>query len=277
MDIAGEIEQTWARAMDAAAGPSLWSLVVFAPARGVCAVVRDESVYNAGELIHGFIAEVVERAVVAGALDWYTPVMVTEQHVRGTRGVLAAGLVPVRLPLHTVTSLMLVAGDTAAAAALVDACGGVVSVNDTLARAGYERTRVCSAGGVADPRADQWQADPHLPSHAAAAVTCARDVFGNLQALATSPVIGPMLTDGDHRFGVLRRDRSGSLHHAVASVTGIRHDVSVSGVSDEAGDPCYTLVLTDGSTSPATEDDAVWHAMADAHASTAAALAAAGD
>lgn len=275
MDITGEIEQVWADALDAAAGPSLWSVVVFAPARGVSAVVRDESVYNAGELIHGFIAQVVERAVAAGALDWNTAVLVSPRHVEGTRGVLAAGLAPVRLPLHTVVALMLTTGDAGAAAALVDACGGIVSVNDTLARAGYERSRVCLSGGVADPRADQWQADPHLPSHTAAAVTCARDVFGMLRDCAASPVIGPMLAAYQHGCGLART--GGAMQHVAAATSGVRHDVGVAELSGEPGDVCYTLVLTDGRDRPATPDDAVWLAMADAHAAAQAALLAARD
>lgn len=268
MDIAGEIEQVWARALDAAAGPSLWSVVVFAPARGVSAVVRDESVYSAGELMHGFIAEAVSRAVVAGALDWNTPVLVAPQHVEGA-GVVAQGMVPVRLPLHTAVSLMLSTGDATAANALIDICGGVGAVNDTLARAGFERSRVCVAGGVRDPRADQWQADPHLPSHAAAAVTCARDVFGVLRTLAANPVTAPMLSAHTNRAGLARRVQGReTMRHITASVAGARHDVAVEDLSHEPGDVCYTLVLSDGHDRADSIDDAVWLAMADARDAT---------
>lgn len=269
MSIASTIEKTWRDSLDDAVGESLWSVVVFAPRADVAAVVRDEAVYSAGALIHGFIAEIVERAVAAGALAWTDMVNIAPAHAAGTNGVLAAGLVPCRIPLHTAVNLMLTTSDTAAAAALVDLLGGVVSVNDTLARAGYDRSRIRTLAGVGDPRADEWQPDPHLPSHQAAAVTCARDVFGNLRAIAASPVLGPMLAAHTHRAGLARGARPNEhMRHITAAVAGARHDVAVTDLSDQPGDVCYTLVLTDGLDRADSLDDAVWQAMADSHAHT---------
>lgn len=272
MGIADTIDKGWRDALDDAVGESLWSLVVFAPLRrGISVVHRDESVYAAGGLIHGFVAECVERAVLAGTVSWNQPVDIATAHAAHGEGtsVLASGMVPVRLPLHTAVNLMLTTSDTAAAAALVDVLGGVTRVNDTLARAGYDRSRIRTLAGVTDPRADEWQPDPHLPSHQAAAVTCARDVFGNLRALAASPVIGPMLAAHTHRAGLARSARPDEhMRHITASVAGARHDVAVSDLSDQPGDVCYTLVLTDGLDRADSIDDATWQAMADCHAHT---------
>lgn len=269
MGIADTIEQTWRDSLDDAVGESLWSLVVFAPRADVAAVVRDEAVYSAGALIHGFIAEIVERAVATGALTWTDMVTIAPQHGAGGDGVLAAGLMPCRIPLHTAVNLMLTTSDTASAAALVDVLGGVSYINDALARAGYDRSRIRTLAGTGDPRAHEWQPDPHLPSHQAAAVTCARDVFGNLRALAASPVLGPMLDAHTHRAGLARSARPDEhMRHLTASVAGARHDVAVTDLSDQPGDVCYTLVLTDGLDRADSIDDAVWQAMADSHAHT---------
>lgn len=269
MGIADTIAQTWNDALDDAVGESLWSVVVFAPRHDVAAVMRDEAVYSAGALIHGFIAEIVEHAVAGGALAWTDMVNIAPAHVAGTNGVLSAGMVPVRLPLHTAVNIMLTTSDDAAAAALVDLLGGVAQVNDTLARAGYDRSRIRTLAGVTDPRADEWQPDPHLPSHQAAAVTCARDVFGNLRALAASPVLAPMLAAHTHRAGLARSARPDEhMRHITASVAGARHDIAVSDLSDQPGDVCYTLVLTDGLDRADSIDDATWQAMADCHAHT---------
>lgn len=269
MGITDTIAQTWSDALDDAVGESLWSVVVFAPRHDVAAVVRDEAVYSAGALIHGFIAEIVERVVGAGTYSWTDMVNITPAHAAGSGGVLAAGLVPARIPLHTAVNLMLTTSDTAAAAALVDLLGGVDRVNDTLARAGYDRSRIRTLAGVGDPRADEWQPDPHLPSHTAAAVTCARDVFGNLRTIAASPVLGPMLAAHTHRAGLARNARPAEhMRHLTAAVAGVRHDVAVTDLSDQPGDVCYTLVLTDGLDRPDSLDDATWQAMADSHAHT---------
>mgnify|MGYP001761395026 FL=1 len=269
MSIASTIEKTWRDSLDNAVGESLWSVVVFAPRADVAAVVRDEAVYSAGALIHGFIAEIVERAVAGGALAWTDMVNIAPAHAAGTSGVLSAGMVPVRLPLHTAVNIMLTTSDDAAAAALVDLLGGVATVNDTLARAGYDRSRIRMLAGVGDPRADEWQPDPHLPSHQAAAVTCARDVFGNLRAIAASPVLGPMLAAHTHRAGLARNARpTERMRHLTAAVAGARHDVAVTDLSDQPGDVCYTLVLTDGLDRADSLDDATWQAMADSHAHT---------
>lgn len=269
MGIADTIETTWRDSLDEAVGESLWSVVVFAPRRDVVAVVRDEAVYSAGGLIHGFIAEIVERAVDTGALAWTDMVNIAPAHTTGTAVVLAAGFVPCRIPLHTVVNLMLTTSDDAAAAALVDMLGGVVEVNDALARAGYERSRIRTLAGVADPRADEWQPDPHLPSHMAAAVTCARDVFGNLRALTSSRVCAPMLAAHTHRAGLARNaEPAEHMRHLTAATAGVRHDVAVTDLTDQPGDVCYTLVLTDGIDRADSVDDATWQAMADAHAYT---------
>lgn len=269
MGIADTIAQTWRDALDASVGESLWSLVVFAPRADVAAVVRDESVYSAGALIHGFIAEIVEHAVNAGTYSWTDMVNIAPAHAAGTDGVLSAGMVPVRLPLHTAVNIMLTTSDDAAAAALVDLLGDVSTVNDTLARAGYDRSRIRTLAGVTDPRAGEWQPDPHLPSHTAAAVTCARDVFGNLRNIATSPVLGPMLGAHTNRAGLACNARPAEhMRHLTAAVAGVRHGVAVTDLSDQPGDVCYTLVLTDGLGRPDSIDDAVWKALADCHVHT---------
>ena len=58
------------------------------------------------------------------------------------------------------------------------------------------------------------------------------------------------------------------MRHLTAAVAGVRHDVAVTDLSDQPGDVCYTLVLTDGLDRADSLDDATWQAVADSHAHT---------
>lgn len=276
MSLRDDIADIWTPALDEAVGQSLWSLVFFAPRRGVSVVVRDTSVYSSAGLIDCFLAELVARAVAARTMRWTDPVDVRPDAEFGEgTSLLALDGVPVRLPMHTVVTLMVAASDPAARAAVVASLGGVDRINDELVRCGYERTRLLGWGSQRDRRAANWQPDPHLPTHGGEAVTTARDVFTCLEQSMRSTVTSDRFFGQLDNRGLARfvPDSAGvAIAHKTATHAGARHNCAVAQLSDDPADIAYALCFTDGTDRTDTLDDPAWLAMGDCFARSLSAL-----
>ncbi len=158
-----------------------WSLVL--RTRDLEVDVRGDLAYSGASTIKTFL---LEQASLT--LAWDQPVTVTPEHVAVGDGVLAHWPLPVTLPLHAVAQLMAAISDNTATNVVVDVLGGLEVVNDALADAGLtSRMRRWVTGRHSDPRCDDWDSSPSLPSRAGLSVVVPSEHAVVIDRLVSDP------------------------------------------------------------------------------------------
>lgn len=259
--LADAVEAVWSEEL---AGVEAWSLVL--RWRDVAVGVRGDLAYSGASTIKTFL---LEQASLR--LSWEQPVTVSPEHVAAGDGVLATWPLPVTLPLHAVAQLMTALSDNTATNAVVDTLGGLEVVNDALDALGCRsRMRRWVSGRHADPRADEWDASPTLPSRAGLSVVVPSEHAACVDRLVATPehaVARTMLEQQWHRDSLARRlvDET-PFAHKTGSVGGVRHDggVLLPGTPDAVTVHCFT----DGPERDELVDDVATSAMGRAVART---------
>jgi beta-lactamase class A len=234
---AADIEGVWAEEL---AGVPAWSLVL--RWRDLHVDVRGDLAYSGASTIKTFLLE-----QASSSLSWDQPVTVTSEHVAVGDGVLARWPLPVTLPLHAVAQLMTALSDNTATNVVVDTLGGVEVVNDALAAAGCtSRMRRWVTGRYSDPRCDDWDASPSLPSRAGLSVVVPREHAAAITRMVTRPehaVARALLEQQWHRDSLARPlvDETPFAHKS-GSVGGVRHDggTLLPGTDDALVVHCFT-------------------------------------
>ena len=227
------------------AGLPAWSLVL--RGHGLDIDVRGALSYSGASTIKTFLLELLSQSVSAGTTSWDAPLTVTPEHVAAGDGVLATWPLPVTLPLHAVAQLMTALSDNTATNAVVDALGGIVVVNDALAGLGLaSRMRRWVTGRHSDPRCEEWDASPALPSRAGLSAVVPVEHAVVVDRLVTEPrhgVARAMLQQQWHRDALARwlADET-PFAHKTGSVDGVRHDggVLLPGTPDALAVHCFT-------------------------------------
>jgi beta-lactamase class A len=265
-DAAYEVGEVWEAAM---VGVPAWSVVL--RGHGLVVDVRGGLAYSGASTIKTFLLELVSSSVASGGLAWDAPVTVTEEHVAAGDGVLATWPLPETLSLHAICQLMTALSDNTATNVVVDTLGGIVVVNDVLAGAGLaSRMRRWVTGRHSDPRCDEWDASPELPSRAGLSVVVPVEHADAVDRMVHDPahaVARAMLEQQWHRDSLARplRDET-PFAHKTGSVGGVRHDGGV--LLPGTPDALAVHVFTDGPDRDELVDDVACVAMGRAMAGT---------
>ncbi len=258
---AADLEAVWVQEMDQVPA---WSLVL--RGRGISLDVRADLAYSGASTIKTFL---LEQASLS--LSWDQPVTVTPEHVAVGDGVLAHWRLPVTLPLHAVAQLMTAVSDNTATNVVVDTLGGLEVVNDALADAGLvSRMRRWVTGRHSDPRCDDWDSSPSLPSRAGLSVVVPAEHAEVVDRLVAEPrhaVARALLEQQLHVESLARHLRDETpFAHKGGSVGGVRHDggVLLPGTDDALTVHCFT----DGSERDELVDDVACVGMGRAMART---------
>ena len=161
--------------------------------------------------------------------------------------------------------------DNTATNLIVDTLGGLEVVNDALAAAGCTtRMRRWVTGRHSDPRCEEWDASPSLPSRAGLSVVVPREHADSIARMVAAPqhaVARAMLEQQWHRDSLARSlvDET-PFAHKTGSVGGVRHDggVLLPGTDDALVVHCFT----DGPERDELIDDAAGIGMGRAMART---------
>jgi beta-lactamase class A len=254
MALADDVIAVWSEEL---AQVGAWSLVL--RWRGLDIDVRSDLAYSGASTIKTFL---LEQASLR--LAWDQQVTVTPEHLAEGDGVLKSWPLPVTLPLHAVAQLMTALSDNTATNAVVDTLGGLEVVNDALASAGCaSRMRRWVTGRRSDPRCEEWDASPSLPSRAGLSVVIPREHAESISRMVSSPshvVARALLEQQWHRDSLARGlvDET-PFAHKTGSVGGVRHDggTLLPGTADAVVVHCFT----DGAERDELVDDVATAAM----------------
>ena len=237
MALADDVIAIWDEEL---AGVEAWSLVL--RWRDLDVDVRSGLAYSGASTIKTLLLE-----LASSSLSWDQPVTVTPEHVAAGDGVLKTWPLPVTLPLHAVAQLMTALSDNTATNAVVDTLGGLVVVNDALAGRGMaSRMRRWVTGRHSDPRCEEWDASPSLPSRAGLSVVVPSEHADAISRMVSAPehaVARTMLEQQWHRDSLARPlvDET-PFAHKTGSVGGVRHDggTLLPGTEDAVAVHCFT-------------------------------------
>lgn len=261
-----KVQKIWVEEM---ARLPAWSLLI--RHRNLELDLHSTLMFSGASMIKTFILEVVSRQVVAGTLQWDTPVEVNTEHQASGDGVIRDWLLPQTLPLHTVAHLMITISDNTATNAIVDHLGGLRLLNDYFRERGYQsRLRGWVGGADLDPRRGYWTSSPQVPSPAGLSIVMPREHAKVIRALATKPKYAIacriLLAQQDNRSLARYLHPGTPFAHKTGTVHGLRHDggVLLPGSPDQVEIQCFT----DGDSRWENTDDPACVAMGNAFAKT---------